>query len=250
MAISFSLKSLIRGKSKLPPRMIIYGPDKIGKSTFGSQSPDPVFIPTEDGLDGIDVTRFPLCTSYEMFLEAMAALYTEKHDRKTLVVDSGDWLEALIHKRVATDEGKEHIDDIGYQKGYGVALDYWREVLEGLNALRLKKGMAIIILAHHEIKRFEPPDMEAYDRYQIKLHKNSAPLLREWADIIGFANYKVLTKVTGKDFNDKEQYRALSGDERILHLTDQPTHAAGNRFSLPASIPFSWADFSNALASK
>lgn len=241
------LKSLEKGKGSLPPRIVIYGPDKIGKSTFGSQAPDSVFIPTEDGLDGIEATKFPLSTSYEMFLEAIGSLYNEEHSYRTAVVDSADWLEALIHKKVAEDAGKEHIDEIGYQKGYALALDYWREILRGLNALRVEKKMAIVMLAHHEIKKFEPPNTEAYDRYQIKLHKNSAPLIREWADIIGFANYKILTKEVGKDFNENKKHRALENSERVLYLQEQPTHTAGNRFNMPESIPFSWDAFSKAL---
>ena len=246
--MAISLASLEKGKSPHPPRMVIYGPGKIGKSTFASQAPNPVFVQTEDGLDGIDTTKFPLSKTYDEFMEALAALYTGDHKHKTVVVDSADWLETLIWQKVAADAGKAHIGDIGYQKGYADALDYWKKILEALNSLRIEKGMAVIIIAHHQVRKFEPPDMEGYDRYEIKLHKNSSPILREWADIIGFANYKVITKSTGNDFNDNDKFKAIGSAERVLHLTEKPMYAAGNRFGLPDTIPFSWADFSATFA--
>lgn len=245
--MAISLKSLQKGKSLLPPRIVLYGPGKIGKSTWASQSPNPVFIPTEDGLSGIDTTKFPVCKTYDEAKEAVLSLRDEPHEFQTAVVDSADWLETLIFKKVADLAGKKHIGDIGYQKGYADALDYWDEYLGLLDELRAKRGMAVIVIAHHLIKKFDPPDAEGYDRYEIKLHKHSMPLLIEWSDIVAFANYKVQTKSTGKDFSNNDKFKALGSGERILHLQPKPMYTAGNRFNLPESLPFLWADFSKAL---
>ena len=100
MAISLADLSQT-GAMTAPPRAVIYGPHKIGKTTFGSEAPDPVFIPTEDGLNGIPgVTSFPLCKSYDEVMEAITALFVEDHSHKTVVVDSLDWLERLVHTRI------------------------------------------------------------------------------------------------------------------------------------------------------
>ncbi len=249
--MAISLKSLEKtGQISKPPRMVIYGPHKIGKSTFGSMAPNPVFILTEDGLDNIKATAFPLCKSYQDIMDAIQALAMEKHKHGAVVLDSLDWAERLIHELVVQNANKEsvkHISDIGYQKGYAEALLYWNELLKALNYLREEKNMAVILLAHHEIAKFESPDLDTYDRYQIKLHKHASALVQEWADIIGFANYHVLTKTAGKDFNQNDKHKAIATDQRFLHLVESPTHVAGNRFGLPKSIDFDWNSFSKEL---
>ena len=49
---------------KKPPRIMLYGTEGIGKSTFAAQAPSPIFLPTEDGLGEIDCASFPLCKKY------------------------------------------------------------------------------------------------------------------------------------------------------------------------------------------
>ena len=129
------------------------------------------------------------------------------------------------------------IDDIGYGKGYSMALEYWREYLGALNYLRDTKGMIIIEIAHAEIKRFENPETDAYDRYNIKLHKKAGELILEHSDIVLFANYFVGVKKEDGGFN-KERKRAIGSGERILYTTERPAATAKNRYDLPQEIPF------------
>ena len=82
-----------RGRTQKPPRVFVYGTSGIGKSTFGSQAPKPIFVPTEDGLDEIDCAKFPLAATYE---EVIAALRTQPHEFESVVLDSLDWLERLV----------------------------------------------------------------------------------------------------------------------------------------------------------
>lgn len=220
-----------------PPRILLYGPQKIGKSTFGSMAEAPVFIQTEDGLDGIDVPRFPLASSFQQVMGYITELATARHDRKTLVVDSVDWLEPLIWKQVAEENGKPNIEAIGYGKGYTMALDLWREYISALNYLRDAIGMTIVQIAHAEIKRFDSPDTDSYDRYHIKLHKGASSLLAEHSEIILFANYYVGIKKEDAGFN-KKKAKAIGGEERILYTEERPAFIAGNRYGLPSEIPF------------
>ena len=60
---------IIRGKIPCAKKVIVYGPEGIGKSTFAAQFPDPLFIDTEDGTKDMDVARTPAPSSWEMLLE-------------------------------------------------------------------------------------------------------------------------------------------------------------------------------------
>lgn len=246
--MAISLASLQRGRAQRPPRVVCFGPHKIGKTTFAASAPAPVFVCTEDGLDGLDAVRFPLSQSFADVMESIRVLYEEQHDFQSVVVDSLDWLEPMIWDATAKKHGKPDIEAFGYGKGYTAALDTWREFLDGLDALRNDRGMAVICLAHHQIKRFDAPDTDPYERYQIKLHERAGAMVQEWADVIGFANYEVLTIKTDVGFGNKVT-RAMGTGNRLLHLEERPAFLAGNRYGLPATVPLNWPAFLAAFAS-
>jgi hypothetical protein len=247
--MAISLASLQRTRSSRPPRLVVYGSHKIGKSTFAASAPAPVFIQTEDGLDGIETTAFPLAQTFDDVMSAIATLYSEQHEYQTVVLDSLDWAERLIWAHTAQKHAKTDIEAFGYGKGYMFAADYWRELLDGLNALRNERGMAVICLAHHAIKRFDAPDIEPYDRYQIKLHERASALVQEWADVIGFANYEVFTAKSDVGFN-KDVTRGVTTGRRLLYLTERPAFQAGNRYGMPDSVELSWQAFLAAYAAR
>lgn len=219
-----------------PPRILIYGPPKIGKSTFGSLAPSPVFIQTEDGLDAIDTPAFPLAKNWGEVLSYLGELAEGDHDRKTVVLDSADWLERLIHAQVCEEKKVKSIEDIGYGKGYLFALDLWRQYIEATNYLREERNMCVINIAHSQIKRFENPETDSYDRYQIKMHDKAAALLMENSEMILFVNEVVGVKKAQEGFSERK--RAIGTGERIIYTEGRPSFVAGNRFSLPASVPF------------
>jgi hypothetical protein len=244
--MAISLASLNRVSAPKPPRILIHGVHGVGKSTFAAGASDPVFILTEDGLGTLDVPHFPLARTFDEVMQALASLYSEEHGFRTLVVDSVDWLEPLVHARVCKDQGWGSIEDAGYGKGYVAAVDLWRQYLEGLNALRDDKGMAIVQIAHTDIKRFDSPESEPYDRYIIKLHSKASALLQEHSDIVLFANYRVSTIKSDVGFN-KKVTRALGSGERLLHTAERPAFLAKNRYALPETLPMSWAALTEAM---
>ena len=241
--MAFDLKSISRNDNTAPPRLMVYGVEGIGKSTFAAGAPDPIFILTEDGLGSLDVEHFPIATSLDNVMDAIGALYAEDHPYKTVVLDSLDWLEAIIHREM---EAKHDAKDLAYGKGAMIAAQQWREVLDGLNALRNDKQMTVILLAHNTIKRFVSPEVEPFDRYQPKLQERSNAVVREWADAVMFANYKTIVKKDDVGFN-KTVARGISSGERMLFTTERPAYMAKNRYNLPDSIPLTWDAFANAI---
>lgn len=241
-----ALDRLRRGKQPRPPMMAVYGPHGVGKSTLAAEAPAPVFICTEDGLGSIDTTSFPLVRSYEEFVGALGELITEKHEFSTVVIDSLDWLEPLVWAEACKRHGKPDIEAFGYGKGYLAATDIWREVILGLTTLRDQKNMLVIMLAHADVKRFDSPETEPYDRYNIKLHKSAAALVVEACDIVGFANFKTIVTKTDTGFK-KEVRRGITTGERLLYTVEKPAYIAKNRYALPESLPLSWAALNDAI---
>lgn len=227
-----------------PPIILNYGQPKIGKSTMGAMADRPVFVPTEKGVNNIDAPSYPLSKSFEQFKSYLVELYEKPHDYHTAVIDTVDHLEPLVWQQLMLDRPKNEkgylvksIEDYGFGNGYSMAIDYWREYLDLIEALRTDRKMTIIQLAHSEIKRFNDPRNEPYDKYQIKIHKRAAELIGEVSDIIFFTGYYVATTKTELGFGAKKT-RAIGDGERVLYAEERPAFIAGNRYGLPAEIPF------------
>lgn len=251
--MGISLASITRDPVLAPPRIIIYGPHKIGKTSFATSAPNPIVLQTEDGLGNLNVSHFPLLKSYREVIEALSCLYYEDHNYQTCVIDSLDWLEPMVWMETAQKHNKPDIEDFGYGKGYLFACDQWRTLLGWLNALREQKNMAVIMTAHCHVKAFNDPSSEPYDRYLIKLQDRASSLVQEWADAILFANFKAtaLSSSTGSGASKKTRTRAIGSGERVIYTEERPSHLAGNRYSLPFEIPFEkntgWETFQNLL---
>jgi hypothetical protein len=184
--MAIALDSLRSTTALTPPRILMHGVAGIGKTTFAAGADEPAFICTEDGLGTLDAMHFPLARTFDEVMEALAVLYTENHAFKTVVVDSVDWLEPLVWQKACQENGWKDLEQPGYGKGYIAALDLWRQYLEGLNALRDERGMTVIEIAHTDIKRFDSPEHDPFDRYVIKLHARAAALLQEHSDVVLF----------------------------------------------------------------
>jgi hypothetical protein len=244
--MAISLASISKTTAK-QPITVLHGNPGIGKSTFGAMAEAPIFLPTEDGQGSLNVDAFPMITDWNQVIEAITALYTEKHQYKTLVVDSLSALELLIHAQVARDNNKSSVDDIPYGKGHALAVQYWQQLLDGVTALRNDKGMVPLLIAHSEVQRFDAPDVDSYDRYTLSLHKRVSSLLYERADIIAFCTWRTVIKKEEVGFNKKVS-RGVGTGERLMHLIEKPAYLAKNRYSLPETLPLDWSAFNTALS--
>lgn len=248
--MALSLSSISIDTAIRAPRILLYGTEKIGKTTFAAGAPKPVFlsIKGEQGTDGLGVAKFPTIESFEMTMDAIETLYKSDHDYQTIVIDSVSTLEPAIWQHVCKIDGKETIERVlgGFSKGYIEALKYWRAITDGLDALRDHKNMISILIGHVTVKPFNDPLTDPYDTYISTLHNKAASALQQWADVILFANSKVsrLDKDIGSG-------RATMTAERKLFTQKRPAHPGGGRHiygRLPYEIDLSWSAFENAIA--
>ena len=243
--MAFDLSSISRTKRVRAPKVVICGPGKIGKTTFAAMAPKAIGILTEDGADAVDVQAFPLAQSLTDVYEAIGTLLNEEHDFQSVFVDSLDWMEPLVQQHVCKNNGWPNIEAPGFGKGYTAAADEWRTLLNGFEALRSKRGMGIILIAHDKIKRVDDPLTEGYDSNVLKLHDRASALVSEWADVIGYAGYRIFTTQKDAGFGNKETKATTTG-ERILHVEPHPAHCGGNRFGL-TNMPLNFFEFQSAL---
>ena len=231
--MAITLASLKQKADPKMPIVLVHGTHGLGKTSFGAAAPDPVAILTEDGLAKIEMQHFPVAASYEDVMDAIAALYNEEHDRKTLVFDSLDHFEPLVWNETCRRNNYASIEAAGYGKGYIEADKVWQEFFDAMTALRNDKGMMIYMIAHTRIEKFDSPETEPYDRYTIKLHKRASALAQERADIVFFLNQRPSVIENKSD----KSLRGGGHGPRTLFSERRPAYEAKNRYGLPSEIP-------------
>lgn len=220
------------GKKKTNQRVVIYGPEGIGKSSLGAQFPKPLFADIEGGTAQLDVSRMPKASSWSMFKSQLGELAKDQMGFKTLVIDTADWLERMCERHVCDVAGQASIEDFGYGKGFTKSAEEFAKLLDLLNELLPK--MNVVILAHAQRKKVElPEESGAYDRYEMKLSKKGSPLLKEWADMVLFCNYEVIVVEDEKTKSKKAQ-----GGRRVIHTEHHVCWDAKNRHDLPSKLDF------------
>ena len=232
------------GVQDSPVKTVLYGPEGIGKSTFASHFPNPVFIDTEGGTKRLNVARLPQPTSWAMLLDEVAEVRKGSIPCGTLVIDTADWAERLCIQAVCAKAKVNGIEDFGYGKGYTYVKEEFGKLLDALEEV-LQAGHNVVVLAHAAITKFEQPDAVGnYDRWNMKTSKQVAPLLREWCDMLLFANYKTVVEKVSDGKNAKSK---ASGGRRVLYTAHHPCWDAKNRFDLPEEVPFDYASIAACI---
>ena len=235
--------NIIRGKIPSAQKIVIYGPEGIGKSTFAAHFPEPLFIDTEGSTKHMDVARLPAPTSWSMLIDEISNVKKEGPGVfKTLVIDTADWAEQMCAKHVCDKAHKTSIEDFGYGKGYIYLKEEFGRLLNLLEDV-IEVGIHVVITAHAKMRKFEQPDeMGTYDRWEMKLDKNVAPLVKEWADMVLFANYKVFTIKDEQTNKNKAQ-----GGKRVIYTSHHPCWDAKNRHSLPPELSLDYSSIAPYL---
>ena len=243
------LTDIQTGTVDRPPRIILCGVEKIGKSTFAAGAPNPIFLPVkgEEGIDALGVARTPVIETYADLMAAIGMLAEERHDYKTVVIDSVSTLEPVIWQELCSRHGVDGIERVlgGFGKGYVEALALWRELMQGLDYLRDNKGVGCILIGHVAVRVFSDPLTESYDMYEMDIHKKAASALMRWSDCILFANNKVSIRT-----EDSGKKKGVQRAERVLFTQRRPAHMGGGRGvygHLPYEIDLSWDAYAQAI---
>lgn len=241
--------NIIKGKLSKPQKTVVYGPEGVGKSTFASKFPEPLFIDTEDSTVNMDVARFPKPSSWTMLLQQVDYVKANPKICKTLVVDTADWAERLCIEHICSKANLKGIEDFGYGKGYVYLEEEFGRFLNQLQDI-VEIGINIVVTAHAEIKKIEQPEeIGGYDHWQLKLEKKTMPLLKEWADILLLANYKVYVVNVDNQGATKGKNKAQGGS-RVMYTTHSPWWDAKNRHDLPGELPFDYNKIAHIFDNK
>lgn len=230
---------IITGVMPKAVKMVVYGPEGIGKSTFASKAPDPLFSDTEGSTTRLNVRRFAAPGSFAMVMEQINYVLRNPGVCKTYVLDTADWAQRLCVDAVCARHQKSGIEDFGYGKGYSYVFEEFGRLLNLLDQL-VDRGINVIITAHAAMRKFEQPDeMGSYDRWELKLinsqKTNIAGMVKEWADVVLFANYETIV------IKNEEKKSKAQGGRRVMYTTHHPCWDAKNRFGLPEKLTFDFA---------
>ena len=234
--------NITRGKVKSAVKMLVYGPEGVGKTTFAAQTPGCVFIDTEGSTRHMDVARFDPPAELGDVLNQLNYVLGHTGEIGTIVIDTVDWMETLIFNAVCTEKEIKNIEDFPYGKGYVFAKQKMQQILELLQAI-VDRGVNVCLVCHSMIRKFELPDkMGSYDRYMLKLNeKNIAPLIKEWVDLMLFANYRTDIVIDDKTKTKK----GTGGQKRIMYANHTACWDAKNRFGLPDEMPFDFSQIAH-----
>jgi GTPase SAR1 family protein len=222
--------NITRGIVARPQKVVIYGPEGIGKTTLASKTPDPLFIDTEGGSAHLDVRRIEGLKDWEELISTIREVAVTKDICKTLVLDTADWAEQLAIAHILKTYNQKSIEAFGYGKGYTYIGEEFTRLLDALDMV-IAGGMNVVVTAHAKMRKFEQPDeMGAYDRWEMKLTRQSAPLLKEWCDLLLFCNYEIFVVST------ENKTAKAQGGKRVMYTSHHPCWDAKNRHGLPDKL--------------
>jgi len=234
------------GKIQRAKKVVIYGPEGIGKSTFASQFPNTIFSDIEGSTVALDVRRLPKPTSWTMLLQQALFIKANPTICNTYAIDTADWAEKLCLAQICANKSLTGIEDMNYGKGYVYLAEEWGKWLNLLEDL-IEIGINVVITAHAFMRKFEQPDeLGSYDRWELKLQKKTAPLLKEWADMVLFANYKTIVVNVDGQGATKGKNKAQGG-QRVMYTTHHPCWDAKNRYGLPDEISFNYNSIAHII---
>ena len=226
--------NITKGRQSAPDRILIYGRPGVGKSTFAAGAPSPLFLDIEHGTNALDVDRVHP-TTYREVIDAIEAVPT---DYKTVVIDTIDALEKLIHAEVCKKYGWDTIEAPGYGKGYAAALDTFGELLRALDGLRAR-GVEVILLGHSAVRNITNPSGLDYTKHELAIHQKAVGVVTAWCDTIGFADIEHQV--------NKDEKVTVTG-RRVIRLAPGAWDAKCRLRGAPATISTDFAAYASMRA--
>jgi hypothetical protein len=233
--------NITRGKLDVPIRAMVTGLEGVGKSTFAAGAPSPIFLGVDGGTEHLNIDRLPEPKTWQEVLDGVDLLEKEKHDYKTLVVDTLNWAEALCHLHVTG--GKVSIDEYkkGFGKGRSAALDQMRVLQKGIERC-WSKGMNVLLISHVEAKTIENPLGSDYKKYVPAMDHRAAGLFAQWVSYIGFIAIEEVVRVT-----EQQKYKSQSSGARFLYTAPSASYMSKFRGAGVPPLPLSWRAFEEAV---
>lgn len=233
--------NITTGVEKTPIKTVIYGAEGVGKSSLAAKFPNPLFLDTEGGTSRLNVRRIKI-KNWDELLASVKEVIANPDVCKSLVIDTADWAESFCIDYICAKYRQASIESFGYGKGYTYIQEEFGEFLKLLNRLT-EVGINPVIIAHGKPRKFELPDEQgAFDRYETKLTKQVAPLIKEWCDMLLFCNYKTFVVTT------ENNAKKAQGGKRVMYTTHNPCWDAKNRFDLPDELDLEFASIAHLFS--
>ena len=238
--------NVLSGPQVKPLRVVLYGPEGVGKTTFAADAPGAIFLGAEEGTEELDVRRFPTPSGWDEILEAVALVsrgVPQLGKIGTLVIDTLDAVERMIYAAICNEAKVDTIEQVGggYGKGYSRALDYWEQLLKRMDTMQAKQGTHVIMLAHAQLAKVTNPHGADYHRAELKLNAKAGAMVKEWSRDVLFANFEVRVN-DGKDLKKKGK----ATGKRLIYTAHSAGYDAKTRATLPETLPLSFAAFWDA----
>ena len=227
--------NIITGRVQRAQKVVLYGVEGIGKTSLSAQTPDPLFIDTEGGTAHLDVRRLQKPETWDELIALIKEVAATPDVCRTLVIDTADWAETMAIDYICQKYKQSGRESFGYGKGYTYLSEEFARLLAACDEVILS-GKNVVITAHAKMRKQELPDEQgAFDRWELKLSKQTAPLLKEWPDALLFLNFKTLVVAT-----DSNTHKAQGG-KRVMFTSHHPCWDAKNRHGLPEELDLSYA---------
>lgn len=221
-----------KGRQARAQRIVVYGPEGIGKSTLAASAPAPLFLDTEMGTGQLDVDRLNIdCLDNISF--TINELLINPHEYKTVVLDTADNLWRLCADYVCAENKWSDIEKPGFGKGYAMASDRFRLMLGMFDRL-IASGVNVVVVSHAKVDKVNPPDNAEYSKYCIKVAapakqaEASREFLKEWCDCLLFCNFDMTV--------DSSKGKAVGKSKRVVNTVPAPAWEAKNRYNLPETM--------------
>ena len=210
---------------------ILYGPPKIGKTTFAARYPGAIFLATEDGQNALSCFRVRVET-WQTFLDACAELQAGNHAFQTVIIDTVDNLWALCQRHICEKRSIEHESELAYGLGSELIRTEFFRALTKLSMLPYG-----LVLISHAIVREITTRTGKYDRVIPSFREREQGKLLGMADFILYCD---LASVPGAE--GKPEVR------RVIHTKTSEAWISGDRTgALPPVLPLDFQAYQQAF---